>query len=128
MLVYHEIVSYRGRVSSLQTWAVGGSPSTAIRSRRGLGRPAKPHGVSYARHCPYPTCTDRRSEDRSIPHHDDAHRGAAVRLDWAMRDLTRRSAANPAPAPLRTGIAFEIADLLLVRSWADLHDCRAVVI
>jgi hypothetical protein len=43
-----------------------------------------------------------------------------------MRDLKMRgTAAAPLPSP--SGLAFEIADLLLVRSWADLRDCRMSV-
>jgi hypothetical protein len=39
-----------------------------------------------------------------------------------MRDLIR-----PGSAPLPKGVAFEIADLLLIRSWADRHDARMVL-
>ena len=40
-----------------------------------------------------------------------------------MRDLTKPGAAGRPPA-LPKGLAFDIADLLLVRSWAGLHNCR----
>jgi hypothetical protein len=40
-----------------------------------------------------------------------------------MRDLTKPGAAGTPPA-LPKGLAFDIADLLLVRSWAGLHNCR----
>ncbi len=36
-----------------------------------------------------------------------------------MRDLTRRGARG-----MPKGLAFEIADLTLIRQWADAHDCR----
>jgi hypothetical protein len=39
-----------------------------------------------------------------------------------MRDLTTRGIA--ASSPLPKGLAFEIADLLLIGSWADLHELR----
>jgi hypothetical protein len=43
-----------------------------------------------------------------------------------MRDLTKRGIAA-APPPLPKGLAFEIADLTLVRHWADRHDFITVV-
>jgi hypothetical protein len=39
-----------------------------------------------------------------------------------MRDLTTRGIA--ASLPLPKGLAFEVADLLLIGSWADLHELR----
>ena len=41
-----------------------------------------------------------------------------------MRDLTKRPASD---ARLPKGLAFEIADLVLVKSWAELHDFRMTV-
>jgi hypothetical protein len=38
-----------------------------------------------------------------------------------MRDLKMRG-TTAAPSP--RGLAFEIAELALMRSWADSHDCR----
>jgi len=43
-----------------------------------------------------------------------------------MRDLTERG-AKAAPSCLAKGRAFDIADLLLVRSWADCHGCRMLI-
>jgi hypothetical protein len=40
-----------------------------------------------------------------------------------MRDLTRRGTIA---APSK-GLAFEIADLLLVRQWAERHDLRMLI-
>jgi hypothetical protein len=37
-----------------------------------------------------------------------------------MRDLTKRGTIADPPK----GLAFEIADLLLVRQWAERHDLR----
>jgi hypothetical protein len=44
-----------------------------------------------------------------------------------MRDLTRRGARAARPEQPQ-GIAFEIADLLLIRGWADLHEYRMLVV
>ena len=38
--------------------------------------------------------------------------------------LSKRSARY---APLPKGLAFEIIDLVLIKNWADLHDCRMLV-
>ena len=43
-----------------------------------------------------------------------------------MRHLSKRGAGT-ARRYSPKGLAFEIADLILIRSWADLHDCRMVV-
>jgi hypothetical protein len=43
-----------------------------------------------------------------------------------MRDLTKRGIAV-APPRLPKGLAFEIADLTLVRHWADRHDFTILV-
>jgi hypothetical protein len=43
-----------------------------------------------------------------------------------MRDLTKRGIAA-APPHLPKGLAFEIADLTLVRHWADRHDFMILV-
>jgi len=43
-----------------------------------------------------------------------------------MRDLTKRGiTAAPIDAP--KGLAFEIADLILMKGWADFRDLRMVV-
>jgi hypothetical protein len=44
-----------------------------------------------------------------------------------MRDLTKRGVAAISSS-LPKGLAFEIVDLLLVRSWADLNDLRMMVL
>lgn len=44
-----------------------------------------------------------------------------------MRDLTKRGVAAIASSRPK-GLAFEIADLLLVRSWADLNDLCTMVL
>ena len=43
-----------------------------------------------------------------------------------MRDLTRRG-ITAAPSHLPKGLAFEIADLILMKGWADVHNFRMVV-
>ncbi|MGD0109566.1 MAG: hypothetical protein ABSC06_36895 [Rhodopila sp.] len=43
-----------------------------------------------------------------------------------MCDLTRRFASD-AQRHLPKGLAFEIADLVLVKSWAEMHDFRMTV-
>jgi hypothetical protein len=43
-----------------------------------------------------------------------------------MCDLTKRG-VTAAPPHFPNGLAFEIADLVLVRSWTDRHDFRMVV-
>jgi hypothetical protein len=61
----------------------------------------------------------RRGGNRWIPEcTDDRHR-AGARVGRIMRDLTTRGIA--ASSPLPKGLAFEIADLLLIGSWAALH-------
>ena len=43
-----------------------------------------------------------------------------------MRDLTRRG-ITAAPSRLPKGLAFEIADLILMKGWADVHNFRMVI-
>ena len=43
-----------------------------------------------------------------------------------MRDLTKRG-AKATPSSLAKGHAFDIADLVLIRSWADCHGCRMLI-
>jgi hypothetical protein len=43
-----------------------------------------------------------------------------------MRDLTKRGIIA-APPVYPKGIAFEIADLIHIKGWADFHDLRMVV-
>jgi hypothetical protein len=43
-----------------------------------------------------------------------------------MRDLTKPDATGASPA-LPKGLSFDIADLVLVRSWGERHNCRTLV-
>jgi hypothetical protein len=72
-------------------------------------------------------CTPDRKDKNSLLSRDaDAGHHIGGRVGRVMRDLKMRgTAAAPLPSP--SGLAFEIADLLLVRSWADLRDCRMSV-
>jgi hypothetical protein len=72
-------------------------------------------------------CTpDRRDKNSLLSRDADAGHHIGGRVGRVMRDLKMRS-TTAAPLPSPRGLAFEIADLLLVRSWADLRDCRMSV-
>jgi hypothetical protein len=72
-------------------------------------------------------CTSSRSVgDCSIRHRTDARRRIAFRVGRIMRDLTKRG-AKAAPSCLAKGRAFDIADLVRIRSWADCHGCRMLI-
>jgi hypothetical protein len=49
-----------------------------------------------------------------------------ISLGRIMRDLTRRG-ITAAPSHLPKGLAFEIADLILMKGWADVHNFRMAV-
>jgi hypothetical protein len=72
----------------------------------------------------YTQCTNPRDEDSLLSHDADAGYHTGDRVGRNMRDLKMRG-TTAAPSP--RGLAFEIADLSLMRSWADLHDCPTSV-
>jgi hypothetical protein len=72
-------------------------------------------------------CTpDRRDKNSLLSRDADPGHHIGGRVGHAVRDLKMQgTVAAPLPSP--RGLAFDITDLFLVRSWADLRDCRMSV-
>lgn len=103
-----------------QTEAAGGKPSAAI-FFIGIKEVSRSAWCSNAFCSPETKCHySRRVSHRWVRECvDDCPRAGAL-VGRAMRDLTKRG-VPAAPSRPPKGIAFEIADLLLIGSWAVLH-------
>jgi hypothetical protein len=72
-------------------------------------------------------CTpDRQNENCLLSRAADIGHHVSGRLGRIMRDLNMRG-TRAAPLYSPKGLAFEIVDLLLISSWADLNDCRTSI-
>jgi hypothetical protein len=63
---------------------------------------------------------------RHTSHHSDNLHRITISLGQIMRDLTKRGIIAAPPADPK-GIAFEIADLIHIKGWADFHNFGMVV-
>ena len=123
--MHHGFVRYQGGVLLLiLVSAVGGShlPRPFSFIERGVLRPAR--GLNALSFRETQGAPDRRNENCPLCRNTDAGHRIGVRLGRIMCNLSKRGAEA---SPLPKGLAFEIVDLLRVRNWADLHDCRMFI-
>jgi hypothetical protein len=70
--------------------------------------------------------SDRRIGYRPVSYRADNYHRTTADLGRIMRNLTKRGIAAE-PLVLPKGLAFEIADLILVKNWAGRHDFEIMV-
>ena len=99
------------------------STAVLLSSEEFFGRHGDLNGLSS---CETQSTPDQRNESCSLSHDLYAGHHIGSRPGRVMRHLSKRRVGT-ARRYSPKGLAFEIADLVLIRSWADLHDCRMLI-